>query len=71
MQVNISDNFANFYQYYAAGHLKELNTMYINIKEDRDKICQKTITLGNDNNNIDPRFVATNTCSLLPRLLLQ
>ena len=46
MQVNISDNFANFYQYYAAGLLKELNTMYINIKEDRDKICQNGLEIS-------------------------
>ena len=41
MQVNISDNFANLYQFYAAGLPKELNTMYSNIKEDKDKYVTK------------------------------
>src|SRR5690349_7425015 len=31
VQVNISDNFANFYQYYAAILVKKLNTMYSSI----------------------------------------
>jgi uncharacterized membrane protein HdeD (DUF308 family) len=33
VQVNISDNFANFYQYYAAILVKKLNTMYSSIIE--------------------------------------
>jgi hypothetical protein len=71
IEVNISNNFANLCQYYVAGLMKELNTMYSNVKEDRDKICHIIIRIIAPINSYDPHFVTTNTCSLLLQLLLQ